>query len=184
MLENAEKIRLAFEFLVLVYMLKDINAMNRWHVVLKQVTDTEETLKWVVNTCNKQIPFPTELLDGVNDDKKIKRLKLGGNRTTCCGGIKYAPLLRWRENLWVDDACICHGLDLLRRENTNIGVVDPVMCHLHDKESKHHHISQGGAFNTSNVLVVLAMHVDGNHWRGIVFDFRVESKSITIFEPL
>ncbi|OWZ02514.1 Cysteine protease [Phytophthora megakarya] len=82
--------------------------------------------------------------------------------------------------------------NLLRRENTNVGVVDPVMCHLHDRESKLHHISQGGAFNfrvtplhnASNDIVVLAMHVDGNHWCGIVFDFRVDFKSITIFDPL
>ncbi|KAG6950453.1 hypothetical protein JG688_00014148, partial [Phytophthora aleatoria] len=36
----------------------------------------------------------------------------------------------------------------------------------------------------SNELVLLALHVDNNHWCGIVFDIRPESRSITLFDPL
>ncbi|KAF1772666.1 Ulp1 protease family, C-terminal catalytic domain [Phytophthora cactorum] len=36
----------------------------------------------------------------------------------------------------------------------------------------------------SNELVLLALHVDNNHWCVIVFDFRPESRSITRFDPL
>ncbi|ETP29553.1 hypothetical protein F442_21324 [Phytophthora nicotianae P10297] len=42
---------------------------------------------------------------------------------------------------------------------------------------------QANPFQEGNDVILIPMHVDGNHWCGIVIDFRAESRGITIFDP-
>eukprot|EP00644_Phytophthora_capsici_P011064 jgi/Phyca11/110110/e_gw1.18.545.1 len=109
---------------------------------------------------------------------------LRGGRQTPFGSLPYLSLFTMCGNRWADDACIGHGLALLQRENQHIGIVDPIFHRFKDKKDKLRQTVSGNPFDTSNELILLALHVDDNHWCGIVFDIRRETKSITVFDPL
>ncbi|KAF1792696.1 hypothetical protein JG687_00015229 [Phytophthora cactorum] len=142
--------------------------MDRWHRVVKNVSDTEEVINWVANTANKRIAVPVELSDGVSDDvaereQKIKRLMLRGGRFTTFGSLPYLSLLTLRGMEWADDSCMGHLLELLQREHQNVGVVDPIFHNLAEREGNLRVIASGGPFSASNELVLLTLHVDNNH---------------------
>lgn len=163
--------------------------MDRWHRVMKNVAEAEDAVIWAVNTSNKRIPVSAELSDGVSDDiaereQEIKRLLLRGGRLTTFGSLPCLSLLTLRGNEWADDACMGHVLVLLQRENQKIGIIDPIFYRFLEKEDKRRVVSSGGPFNAANELVLMALHVDNNHWCGIVFDFRPESRLINVFDPL
>ncbi|KAF1786627.1 Ulp1 protease family, C-terminal catalytic domain [Phytophthora cactorum] len=46
-------------------MLKDINAMNRWHTCMEYLSQTEDAINWAVKPSIKHIPIPDQLSDGV-----------------------------------------------------------------------------------------------------------------------
>ncbi|KAE9095801.1 hypothetical protein PF006_g23925 [Phytophthora fragariae] len=77
-----------------------------------------------------------------------------------------------------------HGLTLLQREHRQIGIIAPIFHRFQAREDKLRHVSTGDPFNTANSFVLLALHVDNSHWCGVVFDFRQQSRSITVFDPL
>jgi hypothetical protein len=142
-----------------------------------------------VNSATKRIAVPAELSDGVGDEtaereQKIKRMKLRGGRSTLFGSLPYASLFSLCGNRWVDDACMGHGMALLQRDFRQIGIIDPIFHRFKAREDKLRHATSGDPFNAANSFVLMALHVDNNHWCGIVFDFRRESRSITIFDPL
>ncbi|ETP21930.1 hypothetical protein F441_04661 [Phytophthora nicotianae CJ01A1] len=172
-----------------IYQLRDINAMDRWHRALKCITDVEDTVVWAVNTSNKRLSLPDELLDGVSDDigmreQKIKTLLLRGGPRTPFGTLSSLSLLTLRGNKWQDDACMAQGLVLLQKENTKVGIIDPIFHRFRDREDKLRVIRSGTPFDSANELVLMGLHVDNNHWCGIVFDFRPETRSVTVFDPL
>ncbi|KAL4103130.1 hypothetical protein PRIC1_006865 [Phytophthora ramorum] len=172
-----------------IYMLKDINAMARWHCVMENLEKAKEAANWAVNTATKRISVPAELSDGVVDDTAerehaIKRMKLHGGRSTVFGSLPYVSLLSLCGSRWADDVCMGHGQALLQREHKQIGIIDPIFHRFRTREDKLRHVSTGDLFNTANSFVLLALHVDNNHWCGVVFDFRRQSKSITVFDPL
>ncbi|OWZ06195.1 Cysteine protease [Phytophthora megakarya] len=163
-----------------------INSMvDRWYRAMASILVVEDTVTWAVNTSVNSITTPTEVLDGLHNaqcerEQKIKGMLLRGSRSTVFGKLQYQSLLTLRENLWIDDACMGYGLVLFQREYSVIGIIDPIFHRLPDRERK----VQCGAFDTPNELVLLVLHVDNNHWCGVVFHFRSESKAITPFDPL
>ncbi|ETO59242.1 hypothetical protein F444_22387 [Phytophthora nicotianae P1976] len=163
-----------------IYQLRDFNAMDRWHRALKCITDVEDTVVWAVNTSNKRLSLPDELLDGVSDDigmreQKIKTLLLRGGPRTPFGFYRHSRYSR----------CVkINGLVLLQKENTKVGIIDPIFHRFRDREDKLRVIRSGTPFDSANELVLMGLHVDNNHWCGIVFDFRPETRSVTVFDPL
>ncbi|ETM99556.1 hypothetical protein PPTG_18826 [Phytophthora nicotianae INRA-310] len=170
-----------------VYSQQDINAMNRWHTAMSYVTETTNAIKWALHTSIKRVEVPPELEDGVsevpeNREAAFKRIPLRGERSTSLGSLLYRALRSFCENNWMDDAAMCHGLVLLQRENAGVGVVDPIFQQLPDEQVKV--APQANPFQEGNDVILIPMHVDGNHWCGIVIDFRAESREITICVPL
>ncbi|OWZ13808.1 Cysteine protease [Phytophthora megakarya] len=154
--------------------IKDINAMDRWHRAMASILVVEDRVTWAVNTSVNIITMPTGFLDGLPNpqcerEQKMKGMLLRGSRSTVCGSLPYQSLLTLRLNLWIDDACMGHGLSST-----------PYFIGFQTGKV----ISKCGASNTANELVLLALHVDNNHWCGVAFDFCSESKAITLFDPL
>eukprot|EP00644_Phytophthora_capsici_P012022 jgi/Phyca11/106288/e_gw1.12.317.1 len=152
---------------------RDISAMDRWHTSM----DT------------KRISIPDHLADGVQSDptereKSIKMILLKGGQETLFGRVPYRSLLTLSENKWMYDNCMAHGLALLQREHTNVGIVNPIFSRFDKRETQLSAINAGNSFQETNKIVLLPLHVDNNHWCGAVFDDRRESRGIMLFDPL
>ncbi|KAG2987178.1 hypothetical protein JG687_00016546 [Phytophthora cactorum] len=81
-----------------IFMLKHINAMNRWHTRMEYLSQTENAINWAVNTSIKRITIPDQLSNGVSSNPKerenaIKNLSLRGGRMTPFGSVPYSSLL-------------------------------------------------------------------------------------------
>jgi hypothetical protein len=168
---------------------KDIIAMNRWHTCMGYLAETEDAISWANNTSIKRVGIPDELSDGVSSEPSerenaIKQLLLRGGRSTPFGEIPYRSLLTFRENVWMDDNAMCHGLALLEREHSNIGVINPIFMRFKEHEVKLRAATVGNPFRNTSDMVLLPLHIDDNHWFGVVFDFRRDSRGITILDPL
>jgi hypothetical protein len=68
------------------------------------------------------------------------------------------------------------GLVLLEREHSNIGVVNPIFMRFKEQEVKLKAATAGNPFRDTSDMVLLPLHIDDNHWCGVVFDFRLESR--------
>ncbi|OWZ21287.1 Cysteine protease [Phytophthora megakarya] len=105
-------------------------------------------------------------------------------RSTPCGNVSYRALLTLRENVWIDDNCIAHGLALLQRVHKGVRNVNPIFSRFENKEEKLKDLNGDNPFEDKNKIVLLALHVGNNHWCGAVFDFRRDSRGITVFDTL
>ncbi|KAG1709717.1 hypothetical protein DVH05_020371 [Phytophthora capsici] len=168
---------------------KDIVAMNRWHTSMQYMSETEEATNWAVNTSIKRLTIPEKLLDGVSSDpeereRAIKRLPLRGGRSTAFGCVPYCSLLSFRGTNWMDDSCMGHGIALLQREHHNVGIVNPIFTRFELREEQLKAIKAGNPFLQTNKIVLIPLHVANSHCCGAIFDFRNESRGITVFDPL
>ncbi|KAG1686189.1 hypothetical protein DVH05_007071, partial [Phytophthora capsici] len=79
---------------------------------------------------------------------------------------------------------MCHRLALLIREHSNIGVVNPISMRFKEREVKLTAATAGNPFRDTSGIVLLPLYIDDNHWCGVAFDFRRDSRGITILDLL
>ncbi|KAE9068564.1 hypothetical protein PF007_g27641 [Phytophthora fragariae] len=154
---------------------KDIVAMNRWHTCMGYLAETEVAINWASNTSIKRIGIPDELSDGVNEvgerENAIRQLLLRGGRSTPFGEVPYRSLLTFREDVWMDDNTMCHGLALLQRENSNVGVINPICMRFKEQDVKLKVATAGNPFRETNDMVLLPLHIDETIGAGLCSTF-------------
>lgn len=172
-----------------IFQYQDIVAMDRWHASMQYLSATEDAITWAVNTSVKRLSLPVKIDDGVSSDPTereviIRRILLKGGRETSFGSVPYNGLLTLRENMWMDDSCMGHGIALLQREHPDVGIVNPIFNRFHDKDARLRAINAGKPFKKTNQIILLPLHIDNNHWCGAIFDYRSERRGVLVFDPL
>ncbi|KAF1794898.1 hypothetical protein GQ600_14691 [Phytophthora cactorum] len=171
-----------------IFQHSDTVAMARWHTGMEYLSDTEVAINWAVNTSAKRISIPQGLEDGISSDptereSAIKRMLLKGGRKTPFGSVPYRALLMFREDKWLDDSCMGHGIALLQREHINVGSINPLISRLANPDDQRRTTNAGNPFQETNKIFLLPLYVDNSHWCGAVIDYRRESRGILLFDP-
>ncbi|KUF81821.1 ATP-binding Cassette (ABC) Superfamily [Phytophthora nicotianae] len=163
-----------------VFSEEQLGIMHDYYTTIQIFASVVATAEWIRATSPNRLAIPAGLREYVDLDKEaaaiaIQKMVLTLTRQTPFGTVLKRSLLRFRDDEWINDDCLLHAMTTLQEEHGTTGIISPAFCGTVNVESQYKIIAATQPFRASNEYVLLPIHLNNNHWCGVVFDIKSQT---------